>query len=111
MHINREDLAWAAGFFDGEGSTLLTKNHGKYYARLSVTQCHQEVLQKFQRIVNLGQIAGPHVMKQSQRKDMYYWYVCGFEQTQAVIAFLWEWLGTEKREQAKRVLALHGTRY
>lgn len=56
------ELAWAAGFFDGEGCTYLS--HGgaggrKRYPRLSIGQNHREPLDRFAAAVGGGNVCGP----------------------------------------------------
>lgn len=105
--VNREELAWAAGFFDGEGCTMAT-GLGKRWARISITQVDREVLDRFHRATfGLGEIYGPYGYVKGQPQLRYTLY--GRPNVQAVIAALWPWLGTVKREQARRVLP--GTRW
>lgn len=99
--MNREELAWAAGFFDGEGCTTFTVNSGlpTKYPRLSVSQKHEEVLLKFQLAVGgLGTIVV------NRTRGGWIWRCTKFEHVQAVIAMLWPWLGPVKKAQAKRRL-------
>ena len=111
MFTNREDLAWVAGFFDGEGSFSLRKQCGKYSARMAVAQVDPEVLEKCRRVTGLGKVYGPYQFKSragSKCQPIYIWQATAFESVQALLAMLWAWLGTKKREQARRVLQLHG---
>ena len=114
MFISREELAWVAGFFDGEGCFTLRKQNGRYYAQASTTQTDREVLDKCVRIAGLGNVTGPtkpsrtRVYQGFHCKPRYSWQVCGLEKTQALVAMLWQWLGSRKREQAMRMLQLHG---
>lgn len=108
--MNIHELAWSAGFFDGEGSTTLAKGEGKGgpFLHLSVTQCgkyakHQLIrLQK--ALQGIGQIYGPY--QRANRKEEYYWKATSFEHAQAAVAMLWRFLGPQKREQAKEALAV-----
>ncbi len=58
------ELAWAGGFFDGEGSTCCTYSNGKPYTRisLSIGQKNEEgnriasTLLRFQQAVGTGKI-------------------------------------------------------
>ena len=58
------ELAWAAGLFDGEGSTFVWKgNRRRDYGsiRVAVGQSHDpEVLRRFQQAVSLGRVYGPY---------------------------------------------------
>ena len=114
MERKREDLAWVAGFFDGEGCITPRKYHPKsggpstYYAQMCTVQNSLEVLEKCKRVTGIGHISGPQQKLFLKGKTRYQWQANGFEQIQALLAMMWEWLGTKKREQAIRVLALHG---
>ncbi len=94
----REELAWAAGFVDGEGCFYSASS--KRYPRLSISQNDKEVLERFQESVGLGKIYGPY----PPRPDFEY-RLNGLEKVQAVIAMLWPWLSGKKKEQAKKILA------
>jgi hypothetical protein len=96
-------IAWAAGFFDGEGSTIAyLPNKKSRYQRLqaAVPQSGHggdvpEVLQRFRTAaLGMGTIAGPN------EYGIYLWKAQGLEETQATIALLWRFLGDVKRSQA-----------
>lgn len=97
--MDREELAWAAGLFDGEGCTSLnTKRNGRWYGiRLAVAQNSIEVLERFQGAVGVGRVYGPY-------KGEFSYCISGFENVQYVLALLWEWLSEPKRFQAENVL-------
>lgn len=54
---NEIELAWAAGFFDGEGCICI-KREGRYYRiiRLSICQTDKTPLIRFRNIFNFGKI-------------------------------------------------------
>jgi hypothetical protein len=96
-------IAWAAGFFDGEGSTIAYFPNKKKsrYLRLQATVPQgghseaPEVLHRFQAaMLGMGKIVGPNDF------GIYVWKTRGFEETQAAIALLWRYLGPVKRAQA-----------
>lgn len=96
--LNRELLAWAAGFFDGEGTIFLHTQNKK--PRIEVGQQDTEVLAHFdQATLRLGKIYGPY-----PPKGQYQYMAYGFEKCQAIIAMIWPWLGSIKRVQARKVL-------
>lgn len=109
VQVDREQLAWAAGFFDGEGNTCCTKGG----VRVQVWQCDREPLDRFHSIVGLGKMMGPYTshhrsFEQSDglsRRGMYCYQIGGFERTQQLVATLWPWLTTIKRAQAAKHLA------
>lgn len=104
--MNKMELAWAAGFFDGEGSTTFS---GKNYPRIEIGQKPRnnelvpEVLERFQKAMGMGNT------RIERRKDGRVYFsikIFGFEKCQAVIAFLWPWLSLVKRQQAIKILKL-----
>lgn len=64
--MNDYALAWAAGFFDGEGNTNASMHTGRsaWALQMSVTQIHKSTLLRFQEAVEgLGTIYGPYETK------------------------------------------------
>ena len=98
ININREELAWAAGFFDGEGTT------GTYGSRvaqlnLSLPQKNRAPLDRFRIAINdLGSIY------QTSTTGMWQWRSNSFEHGQAVLAMLWPFLCDIKKAQAAAAL-------
>lgn len=103
MIIDREGLAWCAGFFDGEGS-IGCYSAGKDYRRLSMTasQIDVAVLHKMQLHLR-GNVRGPYPNDGNARPN-YVWELTRFELVQQAVCCLWPWLGEVKREQAKKAL-------
>lgn len=104
MTLDRLELAWAAGFFDGEGCTV--GRHDKRITRsqpmLSIGQSERTTLDRFQAAVcGLGRIIGPY---QTRGKPVWFYRTSRFEHTQAVLAMLWRFLSQPKRDQATAVL-------
>jgi hypothetical protein len=104
--IDREELAWAAGFFDGEGCFSFTKKAG--YAVARIGQVERAPLERFQKAVGgLGTIYGPYFELYPGRISRQPWHqyrIYRGEHVQAVIAMLWFKLGSTKRRQAVTVL-------
>lgn len=107
MNLNLSELAWAAGFFDGEGTT--TTQHSKRRlsgARLSVSQVHREPLDRFRAaLCGLGRVHGPY-KREGNRRPQYIWRAVTFEHVQASLCMLWPFLCSIKRKQAIKVLAV-----
>lgn len=100
-------LAWAAGFFDGEGSTIVHESKPGYL-RLTVAVPQRggadapEVLFRFREaVLGLGE-----VIPAPQTGDgMWAWRSRSGEEGQAVIALLWSEIGSIKRTQATLALS------
>lgn len=107
-----EWVAWAAGLYDGEGSSSLLKHrtHAGYRVpELSITQSsadgRPEVLVRFAAIVQAGHIDGPH--SQEPPWDPVYRWKCGaIQDVGRVVSSLWPWLSSPKRIQAQAMLDL-----
>lgn len=99
------ELAWAAGFFDGEGHVSARKGQTAAWRMVvQANQCDRRVLDRFRAAVGVGYILGPYKKGPANHRDTYMWRVAGFEQSQAVVAMLWPFLSEVKREQALTAL-------
>jgi hypothetical protein len=101
------ELAWAAGFFDGEGySGVAAGGNGNEYSyfRMQIAQCHPECLHRFRAAVGgLGNVTGPRPPRGPNRQPTY-WWTAGAETARKAIALLWPYLGSVKRAQAQEAL-------
>jgi hypothetical protein len=110
--LDTHELAWAAGLFDGEGSTYVGNQirpdrprNGKVL-RMALTMTDFESVRRFHAALGgLGQVVGPYPLGKTQLLPQIRWQVGSFEYAQMVIAILWRWLGPAKREQARRCMA------
>ena len=95
--VEREiELAWAAGFFDGEGTTsCLRARRDKYiYIRMSIAQKFPELLEKFRDIVGYGKVY-------SNSRGMYSWDCYKQSDVPKVLTLLWPYLSEIKKKQAR----------
>ena len=116
MRINREELAWAAGFYDGEGTCYArsTRRRPQVQLLLSLSQVNVERLVRFRDALGgKGRIYGPIKLKRPsppQWQPVHHWYVSSFEDVQASVALLWTWLSRESQQVSRafrRFLAYH----
>lgn len=104
----REELAWAAGFWDGEGCSGNWSFGIKGYperkpqrvCRAILGQKTSPLLTRFKEAVGFGKVYGPYLSSRNQMR----WQVQSFEHVQAVAAILWSWLGESKRSQFRKAL-------
>ncbi|MDE3112897.1 MAG: hypothetical protein KGN00_12265 [Chloroflexota bacterium] len=107
--MDRTELAWAAGFWDGEGSAYLTGalHRATRQPQARVNQASSsgipDVLFKFQRAVQLGRIQGPDIVE--GREPLYRWIVSSRAEIFATYVALRPYLGAVKRLQFEDVLA------
>jgi hypothetical protein len=100
-----EDLAWCAGFFDGEGCFSISKSttrHPHKYASVRINQVHREVLDRFALAVEVGKVRGPY--QRGPNQPIYVYSASTWCEVKTIADLLWPWLGTIKRDQAERVL-------
>ena len=93
------DIAWAAGIFDGEGSTstYVPKGSKRPRRQIAVSQGGPpdqvpDVLTRFMSIVGTGNVTGPY-------EGLYYWKTARQDAVDVVGATLWPHLGAVKRRQ------------
>jgi hypothetical protein len=106
MERKREDLAWVAGFFDGEGciSAVARKGRaaGRCSLRVSACQVDPELLHRLRSIVGFGNIS----CAASRRNPISVWRTGSFEEAHAFIAMVWHWLSAKRKKEATRALSL-----
>jgi len=74
------ELAWAAGFFDGEGCVSVSRTlaTAEPVIQLSVSQVQREPLDRFAAAVGVGKVYGPYTKKSKPRaKPCYQWSITG----------------------------------
>ena len=104
-YLERERLAWAAGFFEGEGSCCINQERPgqkRFSPRLTIQQMSPEVLVWFQQCVGgLGVVTGPHSRNRNREKQFWQFNARGWREVQAIVAMLWGFLGEVKKNQIK----------
>ena len=77
--VGEMELAWAAGFFDGEGWTGTYQAEGKQSVdlRMHVTQTDKDVLERFRVAVGCGMVEP--LKRRKNRKQAWRWRVRGQE--------------------------------
>lgn len=106
--IDTHELAWAAGFFDGEGTSgCYNDSHGgNPILKTQVSQMELQPLKRYQKA--LLEIPGIYYNKSN---GISYSSTGKFEKTQAVMAMLWKYLSQPKRDQYKRAIITYKELY
>ncbi len=107
MNFNKENLAWAAGLFDGEGCFCISHKKNKLSGNLRAIICmtEKEPIERFLNIVKIGKIVLDHGEQPEKNcKAVYRWYVHGYEKVQFIIIILWNWLSKFRKLQAIKKL-------
>ena len=112
LRVDHECLAWAAGFFDGEGTTFAKSDRdrpGYHQLCVSVPQAGTStplVLERFRTAMfGMGRIDPP------SKSGAYLWRARGFVDAQQTVIVLWPYLGEVKRRQAGRAMGLVAQQY
>lgn len=108
----REELPWAAGLFDGDGSVSLLRHRthaGYLLPELTITQASRagvpEVLERFQSALGAGRSYGPYPGGPGHAA-IYRLRVHRTAPIEATLRSIRPWLGTVKRVQVDEVLAV-----
>lgn len=105
--MRREELAWAAGFFDGEGyaGTRWGRSRVRRYPvpALTISQNETTTLERFRAAVGgLGRVSRRSTNPRGGAE--FAWATTNWREAQTVIALLWRYLSGPKRDQASPVL-------
>jgi hypothetical protein len=100
--MDRHELAWAAGFFDGEGWANRSKRGVHSRINQGSLDGMPEVLLKFQRIVGVGRLKGPQVKE--GKEDLYWWEATSRPDIARVADLIGPWLCAVKRAEFERTL-------
>lgn len=101
------DVAWAAGFLDGEGTYAYGQysSRGRLYRKLKIScaQVPREPLDKLQALFG-GKVYGPYGPYKGNRQPYYQWHMEGHLRVQAAIAAMHSFMTQPKRDQAEQAL-------
>ncbi len=102
-----DDLAWAAGLFEGEGSivcNLIHNRNNSYRTSVSMSSSDKDVLEKFTEIVERGTVLGPYKSKYPNRKDKYDWAVQNYSDCLFVLGQLYPHLCERRKAKADQFI-------
>ena len=100
--MESHDLAWAAGFFDGEGWANRQRRGVNSRINQASLDGVPEVLMKFRRLVGVGRIHGPVIVEGKQ--PLYYWDATSRPDLLHVVERIGPWLCPAKRAEFERTL-------
>ena len=105
---DREELAWAAGFFDGEGTIYCSGGERLGQLRVYVPQIEVTTLRRFKAAIGgLGSIYGPWQRHRFGRpcQPIYTFQIGSSAGAISMIAMLWGFLSAPKRKQIHKAVA------
>ena len=98
----REEIAWAAGLFEGEGCICWVK---KTAAKLSIEMTDRDVLERFAQIVDAGAICDKTCTNpKSQWRASYHWQVYARDDVARILTWFLPWLQSRRGEKARATL-------
>lgn len=111
--MEKVELAWAAGFFDGEGSVGCYKSRRSssrqyYVLQASVGQLEKSTLDRFCAAVGVGRVSLRALTKKSNllsNKPLWYWRAYGYAKIFSLFNTLSPFLSEPKTLQFKQALA------
>lgn len=101
--MHEHELAWAAGFFDGDGWASLSRQKGRRtgqpQARINQSSLNgvPHVLLRFREAVGVGRVGGPKI--EEGREPMYWWVASSRGDVTRTGELIGPWLSTQKRDQ------------
>ena len=108
--MDEHELAWAAGFFDGDGWAASVR-YGRRSSRRPMAQINQadasgvpEVLTRFRDAVGVGRVAGPKI--EAGRQDIYRWVASSRGDVRRTGELIGPWLSSEKRGQFRSAVGI-----
>lgn len=109
---SRENLAWAAGLFEGEGCIFVSKKKG---ITLYLSMTDEDVVRKIHSTMGVGKVNGPYkqvagTSRKESYKPAWTWSVGRAEMVQAVLAAFWCFLGERRKRKAKEAILLGATK-
>lgn len=94
----REQIAWAAGLFEGEGSICVKRDARteRVYMRLVMSTTDRDVMERFAEVVACGNVTGPtwHTMS---KKPIWRWCVSIEEEVRRLADLFSPFLGKRRR--------------
>ena len=101
--MDEHELAWAAGFFDGDGWAAAVLQKGRRtsqpYAQINQGSLAgvPEVLMRFHDVVGVGRVAGPKI--EEGRQPLYWWVASSRRDVERTGSLIGPWLSHEKRDK------------
>ncbi|MDP9245222.1 MAG: hypothetical protein M3O64_01095 [Chloroflexota bacterium] len=108
--MDEHELAWAAGFFDGDGWAALSQQKGRLtgQARAQINQSSLDgvpaVLTRFHDAVGVGRVSGPTI--EEGREPLYRWVASSRTDVRQTGRLILPWLSGQKRRQFNAAVGL-----
>ena len=107
--LDPELLAWAAGFFDGEGTSIAHAHSQTYQLDVSVPQMGRDEIPRVLLKFKYAMLGVGAIYRQSD--GLCQWRAGGRVTAEMTLALMWPWLGQVKKEQARAAIAAVDRQY
>jgi hypothetical protein len=107
MKSQREQIAWAAGLFEGEGCVYMQR--GKY-AHLILSTTDEDVVRRFHRVMGCG-VVYQQDDPRPNHKPVWHWRCWNRDDVENIYRLFAPWLGERRDEKFKVALRLDKRRY
>jgi hypothetical protein len=109
IYVDKTDIAWAAGFFDGEGCIRINKTKNQYILQIFVRQVDPKPIYKFQGVFSVGAInyREKSVDTNENARPIYTWSTAAGTAVQ-VLKLMYPYL-ISKNEQADLAIEFQST--
>ncbi len=99
-----EEVAWAAGLFEGEGCFTIRRDRGIRWpsATTALNMTDFVPVERFAEIVQVGKVYGPYIY--GGNKPFIRWQVQGVEGMKTVLALLKPWLSWRRVHRAEEII-------
>ena len=104
--MQKHDITWAAGLFEGEGCICRSKPNGRkaFRGKLRIVMLDEDIVKRFAAIVRCGHVHGPIKHTRSGRADYWKWETSRWRDIVHVIVLLRPHLGVRRQQQLDTVL-------
>jgi hypothetical protein len=103
--MDATDVAWVAGFFEGEGSFVVGRGgSGRKYLHLRLGSTDKDVLDRLQSLAG-GRVIGPRRKQALHHKDFWVWGISSHADAVALSHEILPYLGERRRRQFDKAMA------
>jgi len=98
-----EEIAWAAGLFEGEGSiTHIGRRGQSFELQVAINMTDGDVIRRFDEIVDRGKVYGPYLpLSHGDRRKPYWRWMAVGDAGHDVVDLLAAWLSPRRVAQAR----------
>jgi hypothetical protein len=105
MPSSAEEIAWAAGLFEGEGCITMINDR----LAIALVNTDEEVIQRFDEVMGIGMLYGPYERSESNgypRKPLFRWVASTYDALDG-LQLLSPWLSQRRLERAFELTGAH----